>query len=71
MKFLRCFVLKFNKEAKSRKYQGVFENSIDRFSTLIENQIIHMISNHFGVLLDIFRLHQPNIDSISGLNKTI
>ena len=47
------------------------KNSIDRFSTLSGNQIIHMISNHFRVLLDIFRLHQTNIVSMFGLNKTI
>ena len=47
---------------------SIEKNSKDRFSTLTDNQIIHMISNHFRVLLDIFRLHKTNIDSMFGLN---
>ena len=50
---------------------SIEKNSVDRFSNLTDNQIVHMISNHFRVLLDIFRLHQTNIDSIFDLNKTI
>ena len=56
MKFLGCFVLK-----------SIEKNSIDRVSTLTDNQIIHM----FFLDTSIFRLHQTNIDSMFGVNKTI
>ena len=37
---------------------------------LTDNEVIHIISNHFRVLVDIIRLHQTNIDSMFSLNKT-